>query len=62
MQTAETVSTRESTERLVKILGSNYVKSDLKQVTDNATHMNSVERTQPLRLLGYFDHLFDGTL
>ena len=42
MHTAEPVSTIESTERLVKILNSTYVKSNLEQVADNATHMNAV--------------------
>ena len=40
MQTAELSSTREATKLMVKILESTYVKADLKQVDDNATHMN----------------------
>ena len=40
MQTAEPDSAREATERLGRILDSNYAKADLKQVADNATHMN----------------------
>ena len=41
MQTAEIDSTREATERMVKIIDSAYVKADLKQVSDNATHINA---------------------
>ena len=41
MQTAEPDSAREATERLGRILDSNYAKADLKQVADNATHMNA---------------------
>ena len=62
IQTSEPVSTREATDILVKILYSTYSKEDLKQVTDNATHMNPEERTQLLRLLEDSEDLFDGTL
>ena len=41
IHTAEPFSTRESTERLVKILNSSYLKSDLRRVPNNATHLNS---------------------
>ena len=51
MQTAEPVSTRDATERLVKILDITYVKADLEYVAAKATKMNSEERTQLLRLL-----------
>ena len=62
MQTEEQASTIEATEILVKILDSNYVKADLKQVDNNATQMNTEERTQILRLIKYFGELFDDTL
>ena len=61
-QTAEPDSTREATERLVKIRDSTYEQVDLKQVSDNATLMNSEERSQLLRLLKYFEEFFDVTL
>ena len=54
MQTVEPASTKESTERLVKILDSTYAKADVKQVANKATQMNAEERTQLLRLLEYF--------
>ena len=62
MQTEEPASTIEATEILVKILDSNYVKADLKQVDNNATQMNTEERTQLLRLIGDFKVLFDVNL
>ena len=40
-QTTKIVSTREATERLVKIFGSAYAQSNLKHVSDNATQLNT---------------------
>ena len=40
MRTVNPDSTREATGGLVKILYSTYGKADLKQVYDNATHIN----------------------
>ena len=54
MQTAEPVSTREVTERLIKILKITYVKANFKQVANNENQLNSEERTQLLRLFEYF--------
>ena len=51
MQTVEPSSTRETIERLVKILDSNYVKADLKKVAANTTHPNTEERNLLLRIL-----------
>ena len=62
MQTAELVSTIESTERLVKILNSAFSKADLEQVSDNATQMNAEEIIRLLRLLTYFEDLIEGTI
>ena len=62
MQTVEPDSTREDTERMVKIFESTYAKAELKYVADNATHLNSEERTQLLSLLEYFEDLFGVTL
>ena len=62
MQTTEPASTIEATEILVKIIDSNYAKAEIKQVDDNSTHMNAEEITQLLRLIKYFEELFDGTL
>ena len=62
MQNTEPASTIEATEILVKILDSNYAKAELNQVADNATHLNAEEITQLLRLIKYFEDLFDGNL
>ena len=62
MQTEETYSTIETTEIIVKIINNIYAKTDLKQVTNNATQLNAEETTQLLRLLENFEVLFDGTL
>ena len=62
MQTAEPDSTQEATEIMVKIIYITYVKADLNQVADNATHLNSKERTLLLSLIKDYEDLFDGTL
>ena len=62
MQTAEPDSIIYATERLVKIIDSNYKNIDLNQVAANATQLNVEERTQVLRLLKDSEDLFDGTL
>ena len=45
MQTAEPASKQEDTAQMVKILNITYAKADLNQVADNATQMNTEERT-----------------
>ena len=62
MYTAEPVLTRETTEKLEKILDSTYWTSDLEHVAAITTQMNAEERTQLLRILKYFEELFDGIL
>ena len=51
MKTAEPVSVRGSTDRMVKIIYSVYAKEYLEQVAANLTHLNDDERTQLLGLL-----------
>ena len=62
MQTLETSSTIEATDRLVKILNSSYGKSNHNKVADNTTQHNAEERTQLLRLRENIEGLFDVTL
>ena len=62
IHTAEPYSTRESTEIMVKILYSAYVKEYLKQVANNTTQLYSEEITQLLSLFGGFEDLFGSTL
>ena len=54
MHYSEQVSTRESTDRLVKTLEITYAKADLEQVDANATHMNAEDRNQLLRIFNDF--------
>ena len=44
IKSAKPVSTRESIERLVKILENAYVKANLEQLDANATQLNTEER------------------
>ena len=62
MQTAESVSTIEPTQRLVTISDSTYVKENLKQVSYNSMQLNADEITQLLWLLKYSQGFFDVTL
>ena len=62
MHPAELAFTQEDTERMVKIIDSTYIKSDLKQVADNGTQMSAKEKTLLLSLIEDFKDLFDGTL
>ena len=61
-QTAEPKATREATERVVKILDSNYEAADLHEVVDNACSLDSKQKGQLLALLEDFEDIFDGTL
>ena len=58
MHTAEPVSTRESTDRMVNIIYITYAKSYLEEVAANTTQINHEERTQLLVLLNYFEYFW----
>ena len=62
MQTAEPDSTREATERIMKILDSTYAKADLENIVANNNHLNAEKRTLLLIRIEDFKYLFDGTL
>ena len=62
MHTAEPVSTKESTQRLVKIIYSTYVKANIEQVADTANHLNIEERNQLLSLLKKVEDFYDITI
>ena len=55
MQNAEPDYTREAAEILLQILDIIYENVDLEQVAYNSTQINAEERTQLLRILGYFE-------
>ena len=54
--------TKEATERVVKILDSNYEKADLAKVVDDANNLDKTQKRMLLKLLKQFEPLFDGTL
>ena len=62
IQTTEPASTREASDQMVKILNGTYEKADLNQVADDATQLNSEERTLFLSILEDFEDLFEVTL
>ena len=62
IQAEETASTQEANEQMIKILNSTYEKSDLKQVSDNWTQLDSEGRTLLLTLLEDFKDFFGGAL
>ena len=55
-------STRDSTQRVIKILDSKYEKADLDQIMKNATNLDKTQKTMLLQLLKKYKDLFDGTL
>ena len=62
IQTTQPMSTGEANEIMVKILYSNYDKSDLEQVASNAFQQNYDEITNILSLLNEFEDFFDGII
>ena len=63
VDTLEPDSTKESTNRTIRILDANYEKANLpKIVQDNCTHLTLDKRNKLLRLLLSYENLFDGTL
>jgi hypothetical protein len=58
----EPVVTQEATDRILKILDSNYHKANLKSVVQNAKHLNNKERDLLYKLLTKYEDIFDGTL
>jgi hypothetical protein len=54
--------TAEATDRIVKILDSDYHKADLWKVVAKATQLNKRQQLSLLRLLRKYEALFDGTL
>ena len=58
-QIAEPISTREATERVVRILDSNYAKANLEEVSEAATNLTEAERSMLLDLLKEFEDLIE---
>ena len=58
----EPMVTQEATDRIVKILDSNYQKANLKAVVQNAEHLTKKEKDLLYKLLIKYEDIFDGTL
>jgi hypothetical protein len=58
----EPASTREMTNRAVKILDSKYEKANLPELVNEYSHLTVYQRHKLLDLLQEFEELFDGTL
>ena len=58
----EPKSTRDSTQRVIKILDSKYEKADLDQIVKSLTNLNKIQKSMLLKLLRKYEALFDGTL
>ena len=61
-QSAEPKATAEATDRIVKILDSNYHKADLDQVIAKASQLTTEQKQMLLALLKKYEAFFDGTL
>ncbi len=58
----EPKSTKEATNRVVRILDANYKKANLQEVVDTCTHLSPEDKNMLLELLTEYEPLFDGTL
>ena len=58
----EPKSTKEATERVVKILDSKYEKANLDEIVANAKNLDEDQKQMLLKLLKQYEILFDGTL
>ena len=58
----EPIATQQATNRMIKILDSNYHKANLKLVVEGAKHLNDNQKKKLLKLLIKYETLFDGTL
>ena len=52
----------EATERIKTILDAKYEKADLREVAEEATHLNKEEQNKLHQLLTKYEDLFDGSL
>jgi hypothetical protein len=58
----ESQALNDATSHLKKILDAKYEPADLKQITQNCTHLTGDEQVKLKCLLQKYEHLFDGTL
>ena len=62
VQTEEPRVTKDATQRLHKIMESNYEKANLEEVVRDADNLGDEQKHELLKLLKEFEELFDGTL
>ena len=62
MQTAESYSVREATDRVVKIIDSTYEKDDLDKVATAAFQLDKYHRKHLLSIITIIEEFFDKTL
>ena len=62
LRSVEPKSTKEATDRVIKILDSKYEKADLNKVVEDAETLNRDQKRMLLKLLKQYEKLFDGTL
>ena len=62
LRSIEPKSTKEATERVVKILDSKYKKVNLNEIVANAKNLEKDQKKMLLKLLKQYKTLFDGTL
>ena len=55
-------STKEATDRVVKILDSKYEKANLNKIVEDANNLDANQKQMLLKLLKQYETLFDGTL
>ena len=60
--TTEPLVTEKATERMVKILDSNYHKANLTEIVAGAMHLDKKQKMNLLTLLTKYEDVFDGTL
>ena len=58
----EPIITKKATERMIKILDSNYRKANLKILVQGALHLNEKQRDLLYKLLLKYEDIFDGSL
>ena len=62
LRSNEPKSTKDSTQRVIKILDSKYEKTDPDQIVKSLTNLNKIQKSMLLKLLRKSEALFDGTL
>ena len=62
LKNTEPLSTSDLTKRAMRILDTQYEKTNLEEIVDTCTHLDAVENKSLLQTLQQFEHLFGGNL